>query len=72
MRSPSANPNLLQRSEVVALLNTLHRFSESLAAVNDFRKLWAAADVQDEERMIEAGASASGPPRVRLLRKLFV
>ncbi|EPS97748.1 hypothetical protein FOMPIDRAFT_1024914 [Fomitopsis schrenkii] len=61
---PSANPNLLQRSEVVALINTLHRFSESLAAVNDFRKLWAAADAQDEERMIEAAASAvAGSPR---------
>ncbi|KAH9935323.1 endoplasmic oxidoreductin [Fomitopsis serialis] len=61
---PSANPNLLQRSEVVALINTLHRFSESLAAVNDFRKLWAAADAQDEERMIEVAASAAAqPPR---------
>ena len=50
----------------MALINTLHRFSESLAAVNDFRKLWAAADAQDEERMIEAAASAvAGSPRVR-------
>ena len=56
---------------MVALINTLHRFSESLAAVNDFRKLWAAADAQDEERMIEAAASAAQPPRVRLVDQLF-
>jgi len=37
---PSTNSNLLSRSEVVALINTLHRFSESLNAVNDFRDMW--------------------------------
>lgn len=30
----------LSRSEVVAFVNTLHRLSESLAAVEKFRKLW--------------------------------
>lgn len=55
----------------MALINTLHRFSESLAAVNDFRKLWAAADAQEEERMIEVAASAvAGSPRVRLFSHL--
>ncbi|KAG8923225.1 hypothetical protein FRC02_011282 [Tulasnella sp. 418] len=39
---PKLNPHLLQRSEVVALVNTLHRFSESLEAVDEFRKMWAA------------------------------
>ncbi|KAL7425183.1 endoplasmic oxidoreductin-1 [Cryptotrichosporon argae] len=38
---PKVNPNLLQRSEVVALFNTLHRVSESLAAVEDFRRIYA-------------------------------
>ncbi|KZT43616.1 endoplasmic oxidoreductin [Sistotremastrum suecicum HHB10207 ss-3] len=39
--SPTSNPNLLQRTEVVALMNTLHRFSESLRAVDHFRKMWS-------------------------------
>lgn len=38
--SPKANPNLLQRAEIVALINTLHRFSESLHAVDVFRAMW--------------------------------
>jgi len=40
--SPYSNRNLLTRSEVVALINTLHRFAESLHAVNLFRGMWAA------------------------------
>ncbi|GAA6058952.1 hypothetical protein JCM10212_002904 [Sporobolomyces blumeae] len=32
---------VLSRSEVVAFVNTLHRLSESLAAVEKFRDLWA-------------------------------
>jgi hypothetical protein len=31
--SPKKNPGLLSRSEIVALFNTLHRFSESLHSV---------------------------------------
>jgi hypothetical protein len=38
--SPKINPDLLQRSEVVALFNTLHRTSESLASVELFRKMY--------------------------------
>lgn len=38
------NPHLLQRAEVVALINTAHRFSESLYAVDEFRRLWAVAE----------------------------
>ncbi|KAG8911544.1 hypothetical protein FRC00_006288 [Tulasnella sp. 408] len=38
---PVANPNLLLRSEVVTLFNTLHQFSESLMAVDEFRLIWA-------------------------------
>ena len=40
--SPRSNRNLLTRSEVVALVNTLHRFAETLHAVNLFRGMWAA------------------------------
>lgn len=38
--SPRINPNLLQRAEVVALINTLHRFSESLHAAEMFQGMW--------------------------------
>ncbi|KAJ8093341.1 endoplasmic oxidoreductin-1 [Marasmius tenuissimus] len=41
-RSPNSNP--LQRSEIVALFNTLHRFSESLQAVDIFRRLATDSD----------------------------
>ena len=44
IRSPVKNPHLLQRAEVVALINTAHRFSESLHAVDEFRRLWAEAE----------------------------
>jgi ERO1-like protein beta len=46
--SPASNSNLLSRSEVVALINTLHRFSESLNAVGDFRKMWADAQAAEK------------------------
>ena len=47
--SPKVNPDLLQRSEVVALFNTLHRISESLSAVDDFRKMYAATQATSAE-----------------------
>ncbi|KAK7461944.1 endoplasmic oxidoreductin-1 [Stygiomarasmius scandens] len=40
--SLSPGSTLLQRSEIVALFNTLHRFSESLRAVEQFRRLWTS------------------------------
>ncbi|GAA5853012.1 hypothetical protein JCM8547_004768 [Rhodosporidiobolus lusitaniae] len=57
--SPSSVPTtlsgapepLLSRSEVVAFVNTLHRLSESLEAVDRFRTLWA-----------HRGDAASPPP----------
>jgi len=62
--NPQANANLLQRSEVVALLNTLHRFSESLEAVNKFRKIWADMSSTESEQMIlEAQKAAISIPR---------
>lgn len=45
--SPKLNPNLLQRSEVVALFNTLHRVTESLAAVEDFRRIYARTQAEE-------------------------
>lgn len=46
----------LTRSEVVAFINTLHRLSESLRAVDDFRDLW-------NQRQIDEGtAPAPAPP----------
>ncbi|KAF8160831.1 hypothetical protein B0H34DRAFT_698292 [Crassisporium funariophilum] len=49
---PQTNHNLLQRSEVVALINTLFRFSESLKAVDDFRHMWRAMDSSDADRIV--------------------
>lgn len=39
-RSPKRNPNLLQRSEIVALFNTFNRLSESLQAIQRFRQMY--------------------------------
>jgi hypothetical protein len=50
--SPHSNANLLQRSEVVALINTLHRFTESLAAVDTFRSMWSGISTTDSENLI--------------------
>lgn len=47
--SPKINPDLLQRSEVVALFNTLHRISESLASVEQFRQIYAATQKAETE-----------------------
>ncbi|KNZ72927.1 Endoplasmic oxidoreductin-1 [Termitomyces sp. J132] len=49
---PHSNANLLQRSEVVALVNTLYRFTESLEAVNNFRKMWSTMNAKDSEDLI--------------------
>ncbi|KAG5638881.1 hypothetical protein H0H81_009184 [Sphagnurus paluster] len=49
---PYSNANLLQRAEVVALINTLHRFVESLEAVNKFRTMWSEMSSEDSEDLI--------------------
>ncbi|KAG6920288.1 hypothetical protein DXG01_005057 [Tephrocybe rancida] len=62
---PHSNSNLLQRSEVVALVNTLHRFTESLEAVNKFRTLWSTMSMEDSEDLItktEHGTAAKPHP----------
>ena len=64
--SPKSNVNLLQRSELVALVNTLHRLIESLHAVKEFRRMWAETGVEEERRLVEAAEAAAGKvPKVR-------
>jgi len=61
--SPRVNPDLLQRSEVVALFNTLHRTTESLEAVDVFRKMYAetqAAEAKAVTRRKERQARKVG------------
>jgi hypothetical protein len=60
LRSPRTNINLLQRSEVVALINTLFRFSESLATVEEFRKMWRALDEPSSQRFVSETEDATG------------
>ncbi|GAB5590000.1 endoplasmic oxidoreductin-1 [Umbelopsis nana] len=36
------NPGLFERSEIIALINTINRFSESLRAIDKFRKMYQA------------------------------
>ena len=37
---------------MVALINTLFKFSESLAAVEDFRKLWRVFDEPSPQQVV--------------------
>lgn len=48
----------LSRGEVVAFVNTLHRLSESLAAVDRFRNLWAHRG--DKPAVVDAVSHESG------------
>ncbi|KAM6502014.1 hypothetical protein JOM56_001991 [Amanita muscaria] len=57
---PHANANLLQRSEIVALFNTLHRFSESLEFVNDFRRKWSGTSSEESKRLVEEAEKSAG------------
>ncbi len=59
MNSPKSNSNLLQRSEVVALINTLHRLVESLHMVQDFRRMWAESGVEEEARLVQSTEGAA-------------
>ncbi|KAF8200701.1 hypothetical protein BJ912DRAFT_946857 [Pholiota molesta] len=58
---PHANSDLLQRSEVVALMNTLFRFSESLAAVDDFRRMWKQLDAPVTEKIATEVEKSTSP-----------
>jgi ERO1-like protein alpha len=63
LRSPKINPDLLQRSEVVALFNTLHRHSESLAAVDQFRKMYAETQAAESSAAAHRAETTSRPRR---------
>jgi Endoplasmic Reticulum Oxidoreductin 1 (ERO1) len=56
------NANLLQRSEVVALINTLHRFSESLHAVEVFRRLWRESTTEQSAKLIREAENVVNTP----------
>jgi hypothetical protein len=56
--SPKRNPNLLQRSEIVGLINTLHRISESLQSVEVFRKLYAQTQEETQAKTAAAAEEA--------------
>ncbi|KAH8828232.1 endoplasmic reticulum Oxidoreductin 1-domain-containing protein [Flagelloscypha sp. PMI_526] len=73
---PTRNHELLQRSELVALFNTLHRFSESLHAINTFQEMMRrpeAEHLQEEESTTaQACFSTSAPGSLRdRANKLF-
>ncbi|EJU04129.1 ERO1-domain-containing protein, partial [Dacryopinax primogenitus] len=42
--NPRTNPAFLQRTEIVAMVNTLHRFVEALHMTGSFREMWAASE----------------------------
>lgn len=46
---------------MVALINTLHRFSESLEAVNMFRHIWADMSSAESEQVILEAEKAESP-----------
>ncbi|PFH53805.1 hypothetical protein AMATHDRAFT_1031 [Amanita thiersii Skay4041] len=58
--NPRSNSNLLQRSEVVALFNTLYRMSESLEYVNDFRRMWSKTSLAESEKLVEEAEKSVG------------
>jgi len=66
--SPSTNPDFLHRSEVVALFNTIFRFSESLKAVDSFRSEWQGLDKHESQKIIDETEKST---RVRRHRDEF-
>ncbi|TDL26237.1 endoplasmic oxidoreductin [Rickenella mellea] len=61
---PKTNPNLLSRNEVVALVNTLHRFVESLQFVDEFRRMWAGVDKSQSHALIREAEEAVTSQRI--------
>lgn len=61
--NPTTNPGLLTRQEIVALFNTLHRFSESLHAVELFRGIYKEKEL---EGRVEREKDEKPPRIVRL------
>lgn len=46
---------------MVALFNTLFRFSESLKAVDDFRREWQKLDMEESQRIITETEKSTSP-----------
>lgn len=44
---------------MVALINTLHRFSESLEAVNQFRAMWSQVSEAESKVLIQEAEKAT-------------
>ncbi|KAG2015449.1 endoplasmic oxidoreductin-1 [Coprinopsis cinerea AmutBmut pab1-1] len=60
----SPQSHVLQRTEIVALMNTLFRFSESLKAVDDFRKMWKELDADETQSLAsKAESTATALPK---------
>ena len=67
IKALSPSSRLLQRSEIVAMMNTLYRFSESLHAIEQFRKMWKQLD-KSESRTIVENVEKNTAPKVRLYK----
>ena len=70
------NNNLLRRSEVVALINTLYRFTESLEGIKQFRRMWAeigpsesAQLLRDSQEVVSVGNSMSRRVQILIARR---
>ena len=70
--SPQANHDLLHRSKVVALINTLFRFSESLKAFDDFRHIWWNLDLSDTQIIITETDKVTRPEVSSFLPSILV
>ncbi|KAI0030957.1 hypothetical protein K488DRAFT_79364 [Vararia minispora EC-137] len=60
---PKSNVHLLSRGEVVALMNALHRFTESLHAVELFRMMWREASEDESEALKREAENALRQPQ---------
>ncbi|EKM80705.1 hypothetical protein AGABI1DRAFT_112451 [Agaricus bisporus var. burnettii JB137-S8] len=62
--NPRTNRDFLHRAEMIALFNTLFRFSESIRAVDDFRREWKELDEAESRKLIkETERTTSARPK---------
>ncbi|CAG8460546.1 1250_t:CDS:10 [Paraglomus brasilianum] len=59
--NPKVNPNLLTRTEIVALFNAFNRFSESLKIVKEFRELYKRVNVNSQKSVPPPPQPVSSP-----------
>ncbi|KAM0749062.1 endoplasmic oxidoreductin [Meredithblackwellia eburnea MCA 4105] len=55
----------ISRGELVAFINVLHRLSESLAAVEKFREMWATKELEAKVATASSLASIAGSSTIR-------